>query len=608
MFRSALVRCASTFALSVSLFVIASGCNGGGGGGGGGGKSRGGSHGAGGGGTGTGAGGGTGGGSQAPPAQLASVRAKTATFIEREGQGFLETIGGQLVLHLKGTPYEMGWQYGALAGDRIEGVMRMLPGFIGSQQFPAWLLPGVTLLNEQLFRPHFPPETLDMIRGIIDGNRSRRPGSFLVEEADLILLTCLVDLGAIVDGFITCSSIAAWGPHTIGGKMLQTRCVDLFTGSGLESFVLMVVEKRDGKVPWINCGFAGLLGGVSGMNAHGIGIGQVWGFSDDRTFARPWGLVTREIMEDGVNADDAVRIFSSRRPSTYGSNFVFADKGDGRAGNAPKAYAIESSAHRIATFADDDPAEDSAVVQTANGPEKYSIRVPSAVFRGDCCMDPALRAAQTASNGPTGDPRTANAYIRRYKGQIDSLMRLTQNGTVPIGAPEMIRLTQDVAMTNGSLQCCVYENTDLVVHVASSALTTPGTGTGIGGGALDAFTQPYVRHDLNYYLPTVRVRPDRASYAPGDTQVLTLEWETLGCDRDLVAELHMEGPSGAYGYGGVAAPIPLAFRPMSPVQTTSVTVTIPSLAGAGAYHAVVRLYERGTLDLVDVATTPFAVN
>ena len=45
---------------------------------------------------------------------VASAQAARAETIARCGQGWLETIDGYPVLHLKGTPYEIGYQHGAL--------------------------------------------------------------------------------------------------------------------------------------------------------------------------------------------------------------------------------------------------------------------------------------------------------------------------------------------------------------------------------------------------------------------------------------------------------------------------------------------------------------
>ncbi|MDP7254431.1 MAG: peptidase C45, partial [Planctomycetota bacterium] len=38
----------------------------------------------------------------------------------RCGKGFVETVNGCTVLHLKGTPYEMGFQHGALLEEDVK--------------------------------------------------------------------------------------------------------------------------------------------------------------------------------------------------------------------------------------------------------------------------------------------------------------------------------------------------------------------------------------------------------------------------------------------------------------------------------------------------------
>src|SRR6266542_3417265 len=46
--------------------------------------------------------------------------------VARCGQGFLEEVDGYRVLHVKGTPYEMGYQHGALLRDHVRENARFL--------------------------------------------------------------------------------------------------------------------------------------------------------------------------------------------------------------------------------------------------------------------------------------------------------------------------------------------------------------------------------------------------------------------------------------------------------------------------------------------------
>ncbi len=49
---------------------------------------------------------------------VSAARGDTRT-IARCGEGYLEEVDGYRVLHVKGSPYEMGYQQGALLRDDI---------------------------------------------------------------------------------------------------------------------------------------------------------------------------------------------------------------------------------------------------------------------------------------------------------------------------------------------------------------------------------------------------------------------------------------------------------------------------------------------------------
>src|SRR5271168_2520676 len=58
-------------------------------------------------------------------ALASQTHAETKT-LARCGAGFLEEVDGYRVLHLKGEPYEMGYQQGALLRDDIRENVRFL--------------------------------------------------------------------------------------------------------------------------------------------------------------------------------------------------------------------------------------------------------------------------------------------------------------------------------------------------------------------------------------------------------------------------------------------------------------------------------------------------
>jgi len=551
---------------------------------------------------GSGSGAGTGSTPGAP--SLAPVKTKTAVVIATSGAGFLEEDpgqGGRRTLHLKGTPYEMGVQYGEMGGPEIEGCVRAAESFVRQNGVPSFLVPGLIPIGASLFKPYFPQDAKDEIRGIVQGIRNKHPRLGVTED-DLYFMGAIVDLGAVFDldfiaSFIriNCSGIAVWGPIAKDGKTFQTRCVDLFTGSGLERYPLVVYYKPAGKVPYANVGWAGMTQVCSGMNAHGVAISQVWGFSTDTRLGQPWGMTMKRMLAEAWTSDDAVRTLRNEPNRTYGCNFVFADRGDGR-GGAASGRTAESTPNLFADFTDDDPREDQALW---NG-QPYGIRIPNAVFRGDCALDPTVRRFQTASGGPGGDPRAAGAYQKRYKGQADRLMAYVNAGQ-PVGAEELKALARGVAIPDGSLQCVVYENTDLKIWAAYSRFDANGT-------AIDARDEPFYLYDFDYYQPTVDLVLDRSDYAPGDTQNLALSLSNLGSDRDLELRLEIQpatSSSMSWTYAQPAGTTAVSFR-QGQMGSASVPATLPLLA-PGAYRVVARLYERGTLDLVDVGVAAFSV-
>ncbi len=43
-----------------------------------------------------------------------------SAILARQGQGYLEEQKGQNILHLKGTPYERGYQHGVMLKEQIQ--------------------------------------------------------------------------------------------------------------------------------------------------------------------------------------------------------------------------------------------------------------------------------------------------------------------------------------------------------------------------------------------------------------------------------------------------------------------------------------------------------
>jgi hypothetical protein len=534
-----------------------------------------------------------------PPTQLPGYvpRTKFANVIARSGEGFLEDQGGRKILHLKGDAYTRGFQYGALFGDEVDASRKAVVNFAASKFSPAlgvlvgavvgYLQPYIAQIAAGLFSSYISPDDRAIMQGIVDGARSRSP-SIDVKIEELMLLNVIIDLGGMVDSpTFKCSGLAVWGSRTQGGKMFQQRNVDLLVGSGLESQAVVAIDKPDSGNAYLNAGWAGLVGTASGMNEHGLGISQVWAFSRDVAFGEPWPLTCRRLLETASNVDAVQPAFSAVK-RTYGSNFVFADRGDGS--GKPRGLACESSSKDFLQFFANDPGEDALW----NG-QPIAIKLTEAVFRGDVPV--SQRVYDRWYEDPkTTDPRTTDHYQERYQQQADLTKGYETQG-VKIGLAEMEAIARKIGHAGSSLQCVVYENTDLMVHVANSRVVP-------GSAPADARDEPFHDYDLDYYLPTVQVVPDRAAYAVGDTMALTLTVGNHGRSRRLDAALWLE-TTGTHPVLGTKTGIEVLTG--QSVGTTLVC-SVPAGATPGQAEIVVELREAGTADVVDYACFPVTIH
>jgi hypothetical protein len=520
--------------------------------------------------------------------------------IARSGDGFLEDQNGVLIAHLKGDAYTRGEQYGELLGDKIQGSMNALVQYAQTQaqSVPSFLWnlqPLLTAAGGAIYQPNFPQDVLDMLNGVSAGAARRSPAVNLNVQ-DLVFLNSVIDIGATVQalganikGVFKCSGLAAWGPRTVGGKTFQLRNIDLFVGTGLESQAVVIIEKPEGKKAFANATWAGMVGSASGMNENGVALSQVWAFSSDVSIGEPWILTARRVLETAENVDAVQPIFAGAT-RTYGSNFVFADRGDGR-GGTPRGIALESTHSLLEQLDANDPHEDA----TFNG-IPIAIGLPNAVFRGDTPVTSVV-LARDYNVPPGNDPRTHGGYTDRYEQTANLVKGYEQQGVL-MGAPEMETISKTIAMSKDSLQCVVYENNDLVLHVANSRIVP-------GGSPSVARDEPFHDYDFDYYLPTATVATDKSTYAVGDTIKLTINVGNHGRARtlDLRAHLEVAGTSIPLGSGSLGT-VDVATGQSAPA---SASVTVPAGTVSGSVELVLELVESGTADTVDYATASITI-
>lgn len=243
------------------------------------------------------------------------------------GSGWLEKIDGTLVLHLKGTPYEMGFQHGALLKSHVQKNLKtMLHEKAGGEVLidvgPLKLAPKTAVeVIVQIQRPYVADRYWEELRGLAEG------AEVSVKE---------VQVANFIPELFHCSGFALSKSATKDGKLLHGRVLDYAVDWGLQEHAVVIVAEPAGRLPWVNVSYAGFLGSVTGMNSQQLSIGEMGGGGLGRWGGRPMALIVREALETASNLDEAIAVFRDG-PRTCQYYYVIAD------GRQKSAVGMEAS-------------------------------------------------------------------------------------------------------------------------------------------------------------------------------------------------------------------------------------------------------------------------
>lgn len=246
--------------------------------------------------------------------------------LARCGEGWLEEIGGYPVLHLKGSPYELGYQHGVLLRERVRSnmgnILKLGEEATLVEVGPIKLKPADairTIVNIQ--QPYVPAKYFEELRGLADGAG--------LDLEDVQLANFLPEL-------FHCSGFAIAGAATADGTLYHGRVLDYAIDWGLQDHaVVIVVEPEDG-IPFVNVSYAGFIGSVTGMNAEHISVGEMGGGGVGLWQGMPMALLVREVLTRARSLDEAIAIYRDT-PRTCQYFYVVAD------GETNEAVGMEAS-------------------------------------------------------------------------------------------------------------------------------------------------------------------------------------------------------------------------------------------------------------------------
>jgi len=213
-------------------------------------------------------------------------------LLAEHGPAYLEQIGMTRVLHLKGSYYDMGVQHGTLMKNEIlEGAKQVK--IIGTL---AWKEKDYSVTIREAWErtsPFIPQGIKDEIRGMAEATG-------LTEEE--------VQDFTIFPELFHCSGFAFWGKATADGALLHGRVLDYMRDAGLDKYALVIIQEPDGANAFVNVGYSGTIGSVTGMSTKRIAIGEMGGKGEGEWDGMPMTILVRLCLEQAETLDDVRRI------------------------------------------------------------------------------------------------------------------------------------------------------------------------------------------------------------------------------------------------------------------------------------------------------------
>ena len=360
---------------------------------------------------------------------------QNSNVIARHGKAYLENVSGLLVLHVKGSPYEMGYQNGFLLKDRIQASIQY-----HNQRMIEMGYSYEYMVNcSKAMEPHIPQEYIEEMQGLADGAS--------VNYTDVLLSQIDADLPD--RGWTGCSGFAIFGNATVDGHLYHGRSLDSPLAPQ-PSGLITVYELESGNA-FVNLGHFGIIGVHIGMSKKGISLGLKFSSSSDKTLdGMPILFILRKVLQYSNNLTEAINIIN-QTDRTAGWNIVLGD------GKNLNACAVEISDNYCKVFWAGDPAEDIL--------PHYSIE--NAVRRTNHYVDPELAATQRFPY----DPRDSwNWSWNRYE-KLSQLI-LGKYGNIDAEMSIQFLKTPPVAGWYPNRQSVVFDSTDLELWVANANSTT----------------------------------------------------------------------------------------------------------------------------------------
>ncbi len=227
------------------------------------------------------------------------------------GNGKLIFKDKNRILLAKGTHKEIGQIHGALLKDEIRDMVDATlytMCWVYTIERKSWFISDFRDAYKRL-KPFIPQKYEDEMLGI-----SETSGISLDE----------IRLTNVFPELFHCSGFALFNSSTIDGKLFHGRVLDYMTEIGLQFNAVVYVIKPNGFNAFVNVGYAGFIGSVTGMNEKQVSFGEMGGKGEGEWDGMPMAFLMRDGLEMTNTLDEAVKLFQDT-PRTCEYYYVIAD-------------------------------------------------------------------------------------------------------------------------------------------------------------------------------------------------------------------------------------------------------------------------------------------
>lgn len=287
------------------------------------------------------------------------------------------------------------------------------------------------------------PKYYQELKGIADASNT-----------SFVLLRRVHMIGELTKG--TCSMFGAWGKATELGKTLQLRSLDWdFDGPYWKYPLITVYHPNSKKLgnKWMNIGFMGWVGVISGINEHRLAVSEIgvyfrddsWG--KESRFGDPFTFVLRDILQFDQTLDQSI----ARLKKTKRTCDLLLGVGDGKL--QTDSFRGFQYSHSVLNVFDDKNLEPSN--------DTWHPKIGNVVYWGMDWQCPS--------------------FNQRFSEQLNLYYgKLSAETTIQHILP---------SIDSGNLQAVVYDLTDNFVYIAYGVVDSQQK-------KLNAFDRPFIRLNL----------------------------------------------------------------------------------------------------------------